>query len=48
MIIVDIYGNKVEEVRAPYDLVIPSVPAQPYLPNGGAQIMTDWENNGYN
>lgn len=41
MIIVDIFGNKVKEVRAPYALVILSVPAQPYLPNGGAQIMTD-------
>lgn len=40
MTIVDIFGNIVEEVRAPYDLVILSVPGQPFLPNGGAQIMT--------
>jgi len=40
MTIVDIFGNKAEEAGAPYDMIILSVPAQPYLPNGGAQIMT--------
>jgi len=36
--IVDIMGNVLEVVKAPYDCMIIAVPGQPSLPEGGAQI----------
>lgn len=40
MTIVDALGRPVEELRAPFDMIILSVPGQPFLPSGGAQVMT--------
>ncbi len=40
MTIVDVFGRTAEELRAPFDMIVLSVPGQPFLPNGGAQVMT--------
>ncbi|MBI4278078.1 MAG: succinylglutamate desuccinylase/aspartoacylase family protein [Armatimonadetes bacterium] len=37
---VDVFGNVLERITAPYDGIILAVPAQPSLPSGGAQIMS--------